>query len=122
MLITPKTIELLKTFMIYAVKELGLKQTINLKLVSHGIPGLHTAGCYDPHDDKITVVIKNRALADIFRTVAHELTHQSQAERGDLDREKGEYNQDLEDEANYMSGRLVRFFGQDNNGIYDDIT
>ena len=69
----------------------------------------------------VSVAVKNRAIADVMRTIAHELTHLRQIESGVEFPEDDEGMQPYEDEANYMSGRLVRFFGRKNQEIYSDV-
>ena len=60
-------------------------------------------------------------MADIMRTLAHELTHCRQNEQGTDFPFDDEGLQPLEDEANTMSGRLVRFYGRKNRDIYEDL-
>jgi hypothetical protein len=58
-------------------------------------------------------------MADILRTLAHELVHRKQEEDGRLDIKSGETGSPIEDEANATAGVLLRNFGKINNSIYE---
>jgi hypothetical protein len=55
-----------------------------------------------------------------MRTLAHELTHHRQNELQMVGPEDTD-NQKLEDQANVYAGRLVRWFGRENQKIYADL-
>ena len=57
-------------------------------------------------------------MADILRTLAHELVHRKQAEDGRLNITSGETGSDIENEANAQAGVLLRNFGKLNKQIY----
>lgn len=72
---------------------------------------------YDPNNSEITVFVTNRHPKDIFRSVAHEIVHHEQNERGEMDPELvGEYGEgyaqsnqhlrNLEKEA-YLVGNML---------------
>ena len=72
---------------------------------------------YNPANNTVTVYVDNRHPKDILRSVAHELVHHMQNERGEFDGdvETGEgYAQTdphlskMEDEAYLLGNRLVR--------------
>jgi len=67
-------------------------------------------GYLDPDNGNIVVVGVNRNLADILRTVAHELVHTKQL------LSKEEFN---EDEANSKAAIIVRKYGLENRYIYE---
>jgi hypothetical protein len=118
-------LELLSKFVAHCIKELGLtgQHSIKLSLNASGISSADvSAGGFNPSTNEITVCVKGRAIADIFRTVAHELTHAKQLLVDKVDfPDDDEDLQKYEDEANVMAGRLVRFFGRDNREIYSDL-
>jgi Zn-dependent peptidase ImmA (M78 family) len=58
-------------------------------------------------------------MADILRTLAHELVHRKQDEDGRIDYESGETGSDIENEANAQAGVLLRDYGKVDNGIYE---
>lgn len=117
---TPETLELLKRFSLYVIKELGIETSAKIVFLEGKDPNYPSAGGYLPGEKTVICAIRNRAIADVMRTLAHELTHHRQNEMGligpgDTD------NQKLEDQANVYAGRLVRWFGRENKAIYGDI-
>ena len=65
--------------------------------------------------------IANRNLADVLRTLGHELTHHRQNELGLLYTQSGETGSPIEDEANVVAGILMREFGKKNELIYEGV-
>ena len=120
MKLTKQNIEKIDHFAKHCVKELGLKAKVKVILSRHQT-GMPTAGYYNPSEHTVFVAVHNRAMADIMRTLAHELTHCRQNEQGTDFPNDDEGLQPLEDEANTMSGRLVRFYGRKNRDIYEDL-
>jgi len=120
MKITPRNIAKIKHFAKHCMKELGVKGPIKL-ILSKNQTGQPTAGYYDPYNHIIFVAVRNRAMADVMRTIAHELTHCGQKERGIEFPHDDDGLQPYEDEANTMSGRLVRFYGRKHRYIYEDL-
>lgn len=82
---------------------------------------VETLASYDINNNEVTVLGKDRSLPDIIRSVAHELVHHKQNERGELTgrQEEGEDGSPWEDEANAKAGEIVRKFGSENPEIYD---
>jgi cytidyltransferase-like protein len=75
-------------------------------------------GYFDPNDNKIWVYCGNRNMADILRTLAHELVHRKQDEEGRINYESGKTGSDIENEANAKAGVLLRDFGKQHEEIY----
>jgi hypothetical protein len=80
---------------------------------------MRSFGSFNPNNDKIWVYVKNRNMADILRTLAHELVHRKQAEDGRIENKSGNTGSDIENEANAMAGILLRKFGKQNENIYE---
>ena len=78
-------------------------------------------GGYLPSEEKIMVVVNNRNMADILRTVAHEMVHHMQNLDNRLDPKSGEDGSPEENEANSLAGVIMRQFGRDNKHIYEQI-
>ena len=116
-----RNLKMIDEFVKHCAKELGLNGEINIILIPSQQKGLPTAGSYDPQSDVVRVSIKNRAIADCMRTIAHELTHKRQRDEGTQFPEDDDGLQKFEDEANTMSGRLVRFYGRKHREIYEDL-
>ena len=120
MKLTEKNIKLIENFTKHCIKKLGLKLKVKITLSKHQT-GKPTAGYFNPNDCTIFVAVHNRAIADIMRTIAHELTHCKQHQDGVEFPHDDEGLQPYEDEANLMSGRLVRFYGRKHREIYSDL-
>jgi len=80
----------------------------------------HSFGGYYPSEQEIKVVVHNRNMADILRTLAHELVHHMQNLNGD--ELNGEDGSDTENEANAMAGVIMREFGRENPEIFESQT
>ena len=74
-------------------------------------------GGYYPSEQEIKIVVHNRNMADILRTLAHELVHHMQNINGD--ELNGEDGSDTENEANAMAGVIMREFGRENPEIFE---
>jgi len=79
-----------------------------------------TTAYYDIDTHYICVYIKDRAIMDIMRSVAHELVHHCQNQNGQLtgDVEEGADGSPIENEANAKAGEIMRVFGKQNPEIY----
>lgn len=135
MKLNKKTIREIKRFLEHCLVELALgdqlkaakghKITVTLSKVP---PAEHTAGTFDPTTLSISVAVTNRAMADVMRTLAHELTHMKQllanreSDTGWSFPHGDDAMQEFEDEANTEAGKLVRFYGRKNKQIYEDLT
>ena len=58
-------------------------------------------------------------MADVLRTLAHELVHHKQNELGKLNNDSGKTGSDVENEANVKAGILMRDFGKEREEIYE---
>jgi cytidyltransferase-like protein len=110
-------------FIKYSIKNLELQNppsNLTLSYDNNKAKEKRSFGYFDPSSKKIWVYVKNRNMADILRTLAHELVHRKQEEDGRLTPTSGETGSPIEDEANAMAGVLLRNFGKINNGIYEN--
>ena len=111
-------------FIKYSVKNLGLQNlpsNLTLSYDNNKAKEKRSFGYFDPSSNKIWVYVKNRNMADILRTLAHELIHRKQEEDGRLDINSGKTGSPIEDEANAMAGVLLRNFGKINSSIYEGL-
>jgi len=123
--IKDKHADIVKYFVKYAAKELGLKQLptkITLSYNTDDAKNQHSFGHFDPSNDKIWVYVKDRNTADFLRTLAHELVHRKQAEDGRLDLDSGKTGSEIENEANADAGMLLRKFGKEHEDIYGTLS
>ena len=118
---TPNDKQLLKKFIGFAIKELGIQKpptSLTLSRDNNMAKEMHSFGSFNPNNDKIWLYVKNRNMADLLRTLAHELVHRKQAEEGRIDYNSGETGSEIENEANAQAGVLLRKFGKQNEEIY----
>jgi hypothetical protein len=112
---------IIKDFCIFCQEKLGIKELPLIKIVSKRGSDMST-GAYVPQLNRIKVLAGKRALLDILRSIAHELVHRSQDEKGLLkdigvqgDRgkdDKSDIGVWFEDEANAGAGALVKEFSR----------
>lgn len=116
-------IDMVEKFVQFAVKELGLKKLpakLTLSYSTDKARERHTFGVFNPESNEIWLYVKDRNLADILRTLAHELVHRKQAEEGRIENGSGETGSEIENEANAMAGVLLRKFGKAHENIYEN--
>jgi cytidyltransferase-like protein len=115
-------VQTIKEFIKYTIKELGIQKPptgLTLSNNNNIAKEQRTFGTFNPNNDKIWLYVKNRNMADILRTLAHELVHRKQAEDNRIDYNSGETGSEIENEANAMAGILLRNFGKQNENIYE---
>ena len=76
-------------------------------------------GKYTPDTNELRVVAVNRNLADILRTLAHELVHHKQRKDNRLDPDSSKTGSEIENEANALAGVFMREYGQKNPIIFE---
>ena len=116
-------------FVQFVKDELGI--TIPFKIrTSEDRSGFKTFAYYNPIEKVIAVYIKNRALPDIMRSIAHELVHHYDHQIGLAQKQNnpdvGVYNNDaektieagdIENRANAIAGSLIKKFGYANPNL-----
>lgn len=114
-----KNRELMDKFIDFVKAYLELKKPVKVKL-TRDRTDITTSAYYDIVNFLVVVYIKDRAIMDIMRSVAHELVHHHQNERGVLTGsvEDGSDGSDIENEANAVAGVIMRLFGKQNPEIY----
>jgi hypothetical protein len=80
---------------------------------------MQSFGKHTPSTGIIRVVAINRNLADILRTLAHEMVHRKQEKEGRLYAGAGEDGTDIENEANAEAAIIMRRFGKANPIIFE---
>lgn len=94
--------------------ELNINEPFKVKLVTQRDDDLKTYAYYNPSNGDVKVYCKNRGLADVLRSIAHELIHHHQNQLGKLDEPVQDVGGEIEDEANSIAGQLVKKFGYAN--------
>ena len=118
---------IIKTFLKFAIKELGLTDIpkITISNNTEKVKNNHSFASYNPEDNSIWLYVKGRTPADFLRSLAHELKHSQQNEKGLLNPNSGETGSNEEDAANAGAGVLMRNFGKlypqifNSKGYYD---
>lgn len=113
--------KILIDFIKFVEKEEKIESPIKI-ILQDGRGELRTTGVYNNKEKTLRVNIKNRALVDVLRTIAHELVHHRQNESGKLTKHP---HQDIggpiEDEANSKAGIYIKKFAKDTGtDIYAD--
>jgi hypothetical protein len=111
----------IKDFILYCKKSLQITKLPKIQLITDHdwVVSMRSFGQYIPHENKLIVYIGNRNLADILRTISHELVHHKQNEMGTLTATSGETGSSIENEANALSGMIMRNYGQTKETIYE---
>ena len=115
---TPQKAPLMGKFVDYACDRLNVDKPKVFVINSPSYSQEHKSfGGYYPSEQEIKIVVHNRNMADILRTLAHELVHHMQNINGD--ELNGEDGSDTENEANAMAGVIMREFGRENPEIFE---
>jgi Zn-dependent peptidase ImmA (M78 family) len=116
--IIPKKV-IINKFLNFVKDDLELTKPFKLTLTTNK-DGIRTTAVYNHVENTITIYIKNRALVDVLRSIAHELVHHLQNQRGELDgtKNEGDDGSPWENEANARAGKLIRMFGREYPNIY----
>jgi len=116
----PNKARVINQFMDYCTDYLSIdKPTIKLINSPEYTQQYHSFGGYVPSNNKLMVVVHNRNMADILRTIAHEMVHHMQNQDGRLEPTSGEDGSPDENEANSLAGVMMRQFGRNNPHIYE---
>jgi|MDTB01.3.fsa_nt_gb hypothetical protein len=112
--------KIIDKFLEYATDYLSIDRP-KIKLINQeGYTEQHRSfGGYSPSDKKVMVVVHNRNMADILRTLAHELVHHMQNLDNRLNPNSGEDGSPEENEANSLAAVIMRKFGRENPEIYE---
>lgn len=114
--------DVIDSFVNYATEYLGIQSKPRIDLDSSIVTAFENRsfGSYNPNSNSIKVNTGNRHIADVLRTLGHELVHHRQNEGGVLHNESGITGSEHENEANALAGVLLRNFGRINPLIYED--
>lgn len=118
--LSKKQKEILHDFVKFVKKELKIEKMPKIQILN-GRGELKTTANYDYRKPEKIVKIngKNRALVDIMRSIAHELTHHKQYEQGRLKVKPPDIGGEIEDEANAKAGQFIKMFAKKQPSIYD---
>lgn len=100
-------------FIQYVVNKLGINTPYKVITKNKRDESFKTYAYYDPNSGAIYVYTHNRGLADILRSIGHELVHHLQRQKGEIKTVNQDVGGKIEDEANARSGSLIKQFGYD---------
>lgn len=106
-------------FINFAKEFLGINDGIQVKLAFERTPDLKTTAYYNS-TGFLVVYVKDRAIIDVCRSIAHELVHHKQNLDGKLKDavRDGEDGSPIENEANAVAGVIIRKYGRLHPEIY----
>ena len=115
--------EIIRDFIKYVRKEIGLKKLPKFKL--HKDPQWsiknQSFGRYAVDTDTIDLSIGDRHIMDILRTLAHELQHRKQDEREQMPADAGATGSPYENEAHVVAGVLMRNYADMHPEYFEDV-
>ena len=115
--------EVIKEFVAFVQKKLGISDEQIPKIVisydEKEAPNMKSFGKYTPETNELRVVAVNRNLADVLRTLAHEIIHHKQYKEGVLKPGSNDTGSEHENEANALAGAFMREFGKENPIIFE---
>jgi len=117
-------VSLIGEFCLYCADMLPIQNSFNVHVVSdRGSNNIATTAVYEVGNNTCKIYAKNRALVDICRSIAHEMTHMMQDETGLLVGHIQDAGGFHEDQANARAGELIKRFAKSKDGrkaIYEN--
>ncbi len=107
-------------FVNFAKEYLGITDDVKVALAFNKTPDLKTTAYYDL-EGFIKVYVKDRAIIDVCRSIAHELVHHKQMldKRLTNPAEDGKDGSPIENEANAVAGVIIRLYGKKHPELYE---
>ena len=121
--IQPNKVKLMGEFCYFCAKHLPITGDFKVYVTSDRKNNrITTTALYEVDNNVCRVYGKNRALVDICRSIAHEMTHMMQDEQGLLTGHIQDAGGFHEDQANAKAGELIKRFAKsrdDRKMIYE---
>ena len=114
--------EIIQQFIEFCCEYLGIDiNNLNIEISYNPTEAAKMAsfGINTPETGINRVVAANRNLADVLRTLAHELVHEKQKQEGRLHMGAGNDGTEIENEANAEAAVIMRKFGKANPIIFE---
>jgi len=114
-----KDLKIISDFVNFAKDFLKIDDDVKIALAYERTPDLKTTAYYDLNG-LVKVYVKDRAIVDIMRSIAHELVHHKQNLEGRIQdtAKDGDDGSEIENEANSIAGVLIRKYGKIKPEIY----
>ena len=118
---TKNNLDTIKHFIAYCKKELNIQSLPHIDLIADRsfVSEFRSYGEYNATNNTIKVFYPGRNLADVCRSLAHEIVHHRQNELGMIAPESGQTGSEIENEANALAGILMRDYGKLNLSVYN---
>ena len=118
---TPKRVELIRKFINFVCNRLELEEPVEIYLHKGRDEYIATTASYVPDENSNHIRCNGRALVDILRSIAHELTHnrQREVESFKIGENVPTIGGWIEDEANAKAGIMIKDFAM--NFGFDEI-
>lgn len=114
-----KDLKVMAAFVNFTKDELGIDDDIKVALAYERTPDITTTAYYNLNGF-VKIYVKDRAIIDVCRSIAHELVHHKQNLQGRLkdSAKDGEDGSEIENEANAVAGVIIRKWGKKNPDLY----
>ena len=108
-------------FVNFAKDYLNIDDDIKIELAFKKTPDLRTTAYYNNGDKRVKIYVKDRAIIDVCRSIAHELVHHKQNISGAFEgaEDPGADGSEFENEANAVAGVIIRKWGRIHPEIYE---
>jgi len=107
----PSDIQVLFQFCHDCKGDLGLNCDFSIKIVEDKVKhNIKTTAYYDPNQNMVCVLGKGRHVLDICRSIAHEMVHMMQHQKGLITGPIKDIGGFHEDQANARAGEIVKKF------------
>ena len=111
--IPEEKIQTLKDFVQFCQDVLAINRPYRIFVVADREPvGIKTTAYYSPAKRDIAIMAKDRALVDVCRSIAHEMTHMMQDDQGLITGPVQDIGGFHENQANSAAGALIKLFAQ----------
>jgi len=121
--INPEKIDIMSQFCAFCAEHLPIQGEFKIFVVSdRPSHNISTTALYEVNNNTCRIYAKNRALVDVCRSIAHEMTHMMQDEMGLLRGHIQDAGGFHEDQANARAGELIKRFAKSDEkrrGIYE---
>lgn len=110
-------INVIRDFVHFCSGILDVNEGYNIFVVGNRDPvGIKTTAYYNPGNRNIAIYARNRALVDVCRSIAHEMTHMMQDDQGLITGPVQDIGGFHENQANSAAGALIKLFAKEVSG------
>jgi putative chitinase len=112
-------VEIIKDFLDFSAARLGLKKLPKITLITNTDHAVRRKSFGGYGSGEIEIMIANRHIMDVMRTLAHELVHYKQDMAGVLTPDSGRDGSEHENEANARAAVIMRLWAKMNPELFD---